>query len=89
MCLLPVIAPLVLLAACATDPGSSSSATTAGSTGRDEKIVCGKEEPTGSRLRVQRCWTQEQLDQESREAKSAIERVQSVRPNPEQPTGRR
>lgn len=85
MRLLPVIPPLVLLAACATDPGSSSSAPIAGSTGREEKIVCGKEEPTGSRLRVQRCWTQEQLDQETREAKSAIERVQSVRPNPEQP----
>jgi len=80
---------LALLAACATEPGNPSTGTTATGSGPEEKIVCGMEEPTGSRLRVRRCWTQEQIDQESREAKAVLERVQSVRPNPEQPTGRR
>jgi hypothetical protein len=80
---------LALLAACATEPGNPSTGTTATSSGPEEKIVCGMEEPTGSRLRVRRCWTQEQIDQESRESKAVLERVQSVRPNPEQPTGRR
>jgi hypothetical protein len=92
MRLLALIAPLALLAACATEPETASTAaagTTASATGPEEKIVCGMEEPTGSRLRVRRCWTQEQIDQESRDAKAVLERVQSVRPNPEQPTGRR
>ena len=84
-----LLVPLALLAACATEPENPSTVTTATSTGPEERIVCGKEEPTGSRLRVRRCWTQEQIDQESRETKAVLERVQSVRPNPEQPTGRR
>jgi hypothetical protein len=89
MRLLALLPPLALLAACATEPETASTATTASAAGPEEKIVCGMEEPTGSRLRVRRCWTQEQIDQETRDAKSTLERVQSVRPNPEQPTGRR
>jgi hypothetical protein len=84
-----LLAPLALLAACATEPETASTGTAARAAGPEEKIVCGTEEPTGSRLRVRRCWTQEQIDRESRDAKAVLERVQSVRPNPEQPTGRR
>jgi hypothetical protein len=85
MRLVALIAPLALLAACATDTASSAGAPTepASANGREEKIVCGMEAPTGSRLRVRRCWTQEQLDQEGRDAKAAIERGQLSRPNPQ------
>jgi hypothetical protein len=85
MRLLALIAPLALLAACATDPQTESSATTASATGREEKIVCGMEEPTGSRLRVRRCWTQEQLDRETSDAKKVIDRGQVTRPTPQAP----
>jgi hypothetical protein len=78
-----LLAPLALMAACATAPETASSGTTAASTAPEEKIVCGMEQPTGSRIRVRRCWTQEQLDQESRDAKAALERGQLSRPNPQ------
>jgi hypothetical protein len=83
MRLAALLAPLALFAACATEPETASSATTASAAGPEEKIVCGMEQPTGSRIRVRRCWTQEQLDQESRDAQKALERGQLVRPYPQ------
>jgi hypothetical protein len=83
MRLLALIAPLALFAACATEPETALPGAAAASTGPEEKIVCGMEEPTGSRLRVRRCWTQEQLDRESSDAKKALERGQLSRPNPQ------
>ena len=88
MRLLALIATLALLAACATQPEPSSTATagtTASAAGSEEKIVCGMEAPTGSRLRVRRCWTQEQLDRETSDAKKVIDRGQVTRPTPQAP----
>jgi hypothetical protein len=83
------IAPLVFLAACATEPDAPEGARlTASANGREEVIVCGMEEPTGSRMRVKRCWTKEQLDQEGRDAQEFIKRGQLVRPAPTDPRGR-
>ena len=73
--------PLLLLAACATDPAAPGAPAE-----REEKIVCAMEEPTGSRMRVKRCWTQEQSEEQARDARSALDRGQTLRrPPPQQP----
>ena len=46
-----VLAPALLLAACASDPAPGTP---------DPKVVCTSEAPTGSNIKVRRCWTEEQ-----------------------------
>jgi hypothetical protein len=85
------IAPLslLLLVACATEPGHPDANTLITSAaGKEERIVCGREEPTGSRLKVKRCWTHEQLELEERDAEALIKRGQLVRPTPSSPEAR-
>ena len=76
-----VIVSLALLAGCAADPTGATGQQLA-SSGREEKVVCAMEEPTGSKLRVKRCFTKEQLEQEGQDARKVIERGQLVRPAP-------
>jgi len=71
-------AVLALLGACATEPPAAADQTAAAG-GREAKVVCGMEEPTGSRLKVKRCSTQDQIDQQGQEARKALERSQTVR----------
>jgi hypothetical protein len=79
-----VVAPLTLLVACATEAEKSGGQQVA-SSDREEVVVCGMEEPTGSKLRVKRCWTKQQLEQEGQDARKVIERGQLVRPTPQTP----
>lgn len=73
------------LAACATDPAGDAASAAEPGNGREERIVCAMEEPTGSRVRMRRCWTQQQIEQESLDARDAMRRGQEARPIPRDP----
>jgi hypothetical protein len=60
--LIAPLASLVLLGACATDPESTTVAA-------GPKVICTTEAPTGSNIKVRRCWTEEQWAQEQQDAR--------------------
>lgn len=56
---------LLALAGCATEPGDQIV--------RSQQVICAKEEPTGSRLVRERCWTREQLQTEEEATRAMVE----------------
>jgi uncharacterized protein YcfL len=56
---------LMALAGCATEPGDQIV--------RSQQLICAKEEPTGSRLVRERCWTREQLQTEEEATRAMVE----------------
>jgi hypothetical protein len=63
---------LLALAGCATEPGDQIV--------RSQQVICAKEEPTGSRLVRDRCWTREQLQTEEEAARAMVESTRRESP---------
>ncbi len=63
--------PALLLVACATEPAPGTP---------DPKVVCTSEAPTGSNLKVRRCWTEEQTALQQQDARAIGEATSRVRP---------
>lgn len=72
---------LLALAGCATEPGQEIV--------RSQQVICAKEEPTGSRLVRERCWTREQAQTAEDEARAISEGARRQGPGVEQRTIRR
>jgi uncharacterized protein YcfL len=72
---------LLALVGCATEPGEQIV--------RSQQVICAKEEPTGSRLVRERCWTREQAQMAEEEARSMSEGARRQGPGPEQRAIRR
>jgi uncharacterized protein YcfL len=72
---------LLGLAGCASEPGQEIV--------RNQQVICAKEEPTGSRLVRERCWTREQAQTAEEEARAMSESARRQGPGPEQRTIRR
>lgn len=62
-----------LLAACAADPATPSSATTDAGTAKSD-MVCSREYPTGSNIAVTKCRTTEQAEAEKAAATRSLGR---------------
>lgn len=67
-----VLAPALLLAACASDPAPGTP---------DPKVVCTSEAPTGSNIKVRRCWTEEQSALQQQDTRAIGEATSRVRPS--------
>ncbi|MBL8345170.1 MAG: hypothetical protein JNN03_06995 [Rubrivivax sp.] len=65
------LGPLLFLAACASEPAPGTP---------DAKVVCTTEAPTGSNLKVRRCWTEEQTALQQQDARAVGEATSRVRP---------
>jgi len=65
------VGPALFLAACAADPVPGTP---------DAKVVCTTEAPTGSNLKVRRCWTEEQTALQQQGARAIGEATSRVRP---------
>lgn len=68
---LVALGPALLLAACASDPAPGTPG---------PKVVCTSEAPTGSNLKVRRCWTEEQSALQQQDARAIGEATSRVRP---------
>jgi hypothetical protein len=61
----------LLFAACASEPMPGTP---------DPKVVCTSEAPTGSNLKVRRCWTEEQSALQQQDVRAIGEATSRVRP---------